>query len=163
MNDVSKTKAMNVELYKYKQQVVSLLCSSVEITEALNSDVDDSELVYNNIFPFGKLPDTQTDAKCFITIQVTMPQVSTKNFFFKDVLLIVQVICHDDLMRADEYGMPRADYLSVKICELLNGNTDFGYGEMQLVSNVEGPYAERYYSRTMRFQTQEQAKTNLCT
>ena len=158
----ARTKSMNVELYEYKQKVVSLLSSSTEITEALNSDVDDSELVYSNIFPYGKNPETQTDSKCYITIQVTMPQVSTKNYFFKDVLLIVQVICHDDLIRADEYGMPRTDYLSAKICALLNGNVDFGYGEMELVSNTEGPFAERYYHRTRRFQTQEQSKTNLC-
>ena len=162
MSDVLKTQAMNTELYEYKQKVISLLLSSSEIVEGLNADVDSSELIYENVFPFAVVPTTQTETKCYITVEVSMPQVSTVNYFFKDVLLTVNVICHNSLMKTD-YGIPRHDYLSAKICELLNGNADFGYGEMELVSNIEGPYSEKHSYRAMRFQTQEQAKSNLCT
>ena len=90
-----------------------------------------------------------------------MPQVSTVNYFFKDILLIINVICHTDLMRTD-FGVPRHDYISKLICEILNGSTEFGYGEVGLVSNTENAFSERHSGRTMRFQTKEQAKNNLC-
>lgn len=151
--------AMNTELYNYKRKVITALLEDDSIVEALNSDVESSELVYENIFPFGVIPNTQMDAKCYITVEITMPQVSTVNYFFKDVLIVINVICHNDLMRTD-YGIPRHDYIAAKICELLNFSTDLGYGELQLVSNTEGAFSERHSGRTMRFKTSEQAAAN---
>ena len=153
---------MDRELYEYKRKVIEKLLDSSEIVEAINAEnLDPSELVYTHIFPFGVIPGTQTEAKNIITVEVTMPQVSTENYFFKDILLIINVICHTDLMRTD-FGVPRHDYISKLICEILNGSTEFGYGEVGLVSNTENAFSERHSGRTMRFQTKEQAKNNLC-
>lgn len=155
--------SMNKELYDYKRKVIERILESSDIIEGLNiaDDIDPGELIYENIFPFGVIAPTQTETKCYITVEVVMPQVSTTNYFFKDVLLVVNVICHNDLMRTD-YSIPRHDYLSAKICELLNGSSFLGYGEMQLVSNTEGAFTERHSGRTMRFQVKEQTKNNLC-
>lgn len=159
----NKIVSMNKELYDYKRKVIEKMLESSEIVEGLNldEDTDPSEITYKHIFPFGVIAPTQSDAKCMITVEITMPQVSTVNRFFKDVLLVINVICHNDLMRTD-YGIPRHDYLSAKICELLNGSAFVGYGEMQLVSNTEGAFTERHSGRTMRFQVKEQQKNNLC-
>lgn len=157
----STTVSMNRELYEYKQKVITMLMESEEIIDGLNADVESSELIYRNIFPFGMLYPTQSEARCYITVEITMPQVSTVNWFFKDVLLVINVICHNDIMKT-EYGVPRHDYLSAKICELLDGVTALGYGQAQLVSNTEGAYSERHSGRTMRFQFKEQAKSNYC-
>lgn len=163
MSTNERTTSMNRELYEYKRKVVEKLLDDNEIVEGLNAqELEPSELMYRNIFPFGVISDTELDAKCFITVEVTMPQVSTVNYFFKDVLLVINVVCHNDLMRT-KYGIPRHDYLSAKICEILNGSTDFGYGEVELVSNTENAFSERHAGRTMRFQAKEQTKTNLCT
>lgn len=160
--NADKIISMNRELYEYKQKVIEQMLEVPDIIEALNSELDPSELIYKNIFPHGVITPMQDEAKCYITVEVTMPQVSTVNRFFKDVLLVINVICHNDLMQAPEYGIPRHDYLSAKICELLNGSTAFGFGEMQLVSNTENAFSERHSGRTMRFQAQEQAQSNLC-
>ncbi len=158
-SEMDRKVAMNTELYNYKRKVIAAILSNDEIVTALNSEVDPSELVYECVFPFGVIPDTQMDAKCYITVEITMPQVSTVNYFFKDVLLVINVVCHNDLMRTD-YGIPRHDYISAKICELLNFSTDLGYGELQLVSNTEGAFSERHSGRTMRFKTSERAAIN---
>jgi len=162
-SEANRIVSMNKELYDYKRKVIDKLLSNQEIVEGLNvqEELDPGELVYKYIFPFGVIAPTQTETKCYITVEITMPQVSTVNRFFKDILLVINVICHNDLMRTD-YSIPRHDYLSAKICELLNGSTAFGYGEVQLVSNTEGAYSERHSGRTMRFQVKEQAQTNLC-
>lgn len=161
MTDINMNRkvAMNSELYNYKRAVITAILGQDDIVEALNADVDSSELVYSHIFPFGVIPYTQMETKCYITVEITMPQVSTVNYFFKDVLIVINVICHNDIMRTD-YGIPRHDYISAKICELLNFSTDLGYGELQLVSNTEGAFSERHSGRTMRFKTSEQAAAN---
>lgn len=161
--DNAKTASMNKELYEYKRKVIERMLCETDIIEGLNIEkqLDPSEIIYKYIFPFGVITPTQSEAHCYITVEVTMPQVSTVNYFFKDVLLVVNVICHNDLMRTT-YNIPRHDYLSAKICELLNGSAFLGYGEMQLVSNTEGAFSERHSGRTMRFQVKEQSKNNLC-
>lgn len=159
---MSTTNSMQAELYEYKQKVINRLLASKEIVDGLNATVDASELVYNNVFPFGVIAPIETEAKCYITVEITMPSVSTVNYFFKDVMVVINVICHNDLMKTEELGIPRHDYLSAKICEILNGNTDFGYGEMELVSNTENAFTERHSGRTMRFRTKEMTKNNLC-
>lgn len=158
-SDMDKKVAMNTELYEYKQKVIAAILGVDEIIDALNSETDASELVYHNVFPFGVIPNTQLETKCYITVEITMPQVSTVNYFFKDVLLVINVVCHNDIMKTD-YGIPRHDYIAAKICELLNFSTDIGYGELQLVSNTEGAFSERHSGRTMRFRTSERAAAN---
>lgn len=145
------------ELCDYKQKVVSQILETDTIIEALASDVDASELLYHNIFPHGYIPDMVEEAKCYITVEVTMPQVSTVNYFFKDVLLIVTVISHTELMKTD-YGMPRTDYIAVELDKLLNDSEQIGIGKMELVSNTEGMFNEKHCCRVLRFQTQELAK-----
>lgn len=156
------TNSMNDELYEYKRKVINKLLESEDIINGLDTDLEPSEITYRNIFPYGAIPYTLTDAGSYITVEITMPQVSTVNYFFKDVLLVINVICHNDVMRTD-FGIPRHDYLSAKICALLNGTTEFGYGEMELVSNTESVFSERHSGRTMRFKTKELTKNNLCT
>lgn len=148
------------ELCEYKQKVISQILNCDSITSALSSASETSELLYQNIFPHGMIPGTTGDAKCYITVEVTMPQVSTVNYFFKDVLLVINVICHVDMMRTS-YGMPRTDYIAVELDKLFNGNTTMGVGKMELVSNTEGMFTERHACRTLRFQTQEMTR-ELC-
>lgn len=161
MSEATTAISMQNELYKYKQKIIEMIASHKDITDAIVTDVDPSELVYNNIFPFGVLEFVQNDTSTCITVEVTMPSVSTKNYFFKDVLVVINVICHNDTMKTD-FSIPRHDYISAKICEILNGSDELGYGELELVSNTESAFTERHSGRTMRFQTQEMAKTNLC-
>lgn len=146
------------ELCEYKQKVVNKILETDSIIEGLASTDDPSELLYNNIFPHGYIPGTTDEAKCYITVEVTMPQVSTANYFFKDVLLVITVISHIGLMRTD-YGMPRTDYLAVEIDKLLNDNTEMGVGKMELISNIESMFNERHCCRVLRFQTQELSKS----
>ena len=49
----------------------------------------------------------------------------------------------------------RNDYLSELIDAKLNGRSDFGIGELQLASNVEGSYQQDYVYRKMVFTTKD--------
>ena len=53
MSEATTAISMQNELYKYKQKIIEMIASHKDITDAIVTDVDPSELVYNNIFPFG--------------------------------------------------------------------------------------------------------------
>ncbi|MEN2589359.1 hypothetical protein, partial [Acinetobacter baumannii] len=55
----------------------------------------------------------------------------------------------------------RNDYLSELIDAKLNGRSDFGIGELQLASNVEGSYQQDYVYRKMVFTTKD-VNDSLC-
>ena len=46
----------------------------------------------------------------------------------------------------------RNDYLSKLIDNKLNGRSDFGIGELKLLSNIEGSYQKDYVYRKMVFE-----------
>ena len=60
--------SMNRELYEYKQRVIEQMLEVPDIVEALNSELEPSELIYNNIFPHGVITPMQYEAKCYITV-----------------------------------------------------------------------------------------------
>lgn len=151
-NNPTNEVASSTKLAIYKQQVVSTILADKKITDALDPNVETGELLYNNIFPFGKIPGTIDEAKSYITIEVSIPKVSTVNRFFKEVLLTLTVIVHDDLMKTD-YGMTRLDYLGIALEELFNQKAlqGLGIGKLELVSNIEGAWTDKHSYREIRF------------
>lgn len=148
--------ASQKDISKYKQKLASILIHNDEIVEAIDSKEfsDPEDLIYTHVFPYLRNPKIQDKARCMITMSVDVPKVSTKNYFFKEMLLIINIICHQDLMKTD-YGATRIDYLSGLIDEELNGRKDFGNRELELVSNTEGALANDFSFRTMRFRCSE--------
>ena len=148
--------ATQKDIPKYKQKLVSLLIHNSEIVNAIDSKEfsDPEDLMYTHIFPYLRNPKIQDQARCMITLSIDVPKVSTKNYFFKDMLLIVNIVCHQDLMKTD-YGATRIDYISGLIDEELNGRKDFGNNALELVSNIEGALTNDFCFRSMRFKCSE--------
>lgn len=148
--------AAQKDIAKYKQKLVSALIGNTDIVAALSAEdiTNPDDLAYTHIFPYLRNPDIQDISKCFITMSVDVPQVSTKNYFFKDMLLIVNIVCHEEIMKTD-YGATRIDYLSGLVDAELNGRRDFGNIALELVSNVEGSSSNGFCFRTMRFRSSE--------
>nr|DAN00782.1 MAG TPA: hypothetical protein [Caudoviricetes sp.] len=148
--------AAQKDIAKYKQKLISAFLANPEIIEALHAVeiTNPDDLVYTHIFPYLRNPNIQDESHCFITMSVDVPQVSTKNYFFKDMLLIINIVCYQEIMKTD-YGSTRIDYLSGLIDEELNGRKDFGNIALELVSNVEGASSNGFCFRTMRFRSSE--------
>lgn len=161
----------STEIIQYKQTAMNSIVSTQSIINAINSKYDDGtamepeDLFYTHVFPYGYLPETIETAGCYITLEVSMPSVSTVNYFFKDILLTVTIICHQDIMRMTDTepcgatGATRTDYLAVEIDKLFNHKKGMGRKEMELVSNVEGAIDPVHRCRVMRFQTQDVTKS----
>lgn len=148
------------EIIEYKNRVIKDIlfnddeALSHEIVSAINAEFlgDEESLLYQNIFPYLRIPDTQTEAKSYITMSVDMPKVSTKNYFFKDMLITINVIVHQELMEMPvQYSATRADYIASLINKIFNQNPHYGNAPLEYVSDVESILLNTFFVRTMRF------------
>lgn len=137
-------------------KVISAFLEDDQLVSALKAPdiLANEQLVYTHIFPYLHIPDIQEDAGCYITMAVNMPKVSTVNYFFKQMLLTVCVICHQGIMKTD-YGATRTDYIGGIIKGILSGRKDIGNIPLTLVSDEEGLITNVHHHRTMRFQTSD--------
>lgn len=152
------------EISDYKNHVIRDILHnedeslSTEIVSAINPDYIGSEddLIYNNIFPYLRIPETQTEVECYITMSVDMPRVSTKNYFFKDMVITLNVICHEQMMRMPaRYSATRADYIASLLNKIFNGNKNYGTVALEYVSDVESILLNKYFVRSLRFRCNE--------
>jgi len=143
------------ELGAYKQTFLSKLRTSSEVKEILlGNDYDEEivdEILDKHIFPFLYIPDTQTEEKTYVCVDVVVPQ--TLNFSIKNLKIIIYVFCHKYLMKYKKAGQigTRTDILSNIIDEKLNGSREFGIGRLALQS-VELFMSEKtYYGRILTY------------
>ena len=112
------------EISRYKNRIIKdILCTetnglSEDVIAAINPKYLDKQvrydIVYKHIFPYLAIPKTEKDTKTYITMAVNMPRVSTKNYFFKNMLITLNVIVHQDCMKMDDNSSTRADYIGSK-------------------------------------------------
>ena len=155
------------EIITYKQSTMNAIASVENIRKGIyakyeNTDqlMEAGDLFYTHIFPYAYIPNTIDRVGAYITLEISMPSVSTANYFFKDVLINITIICHQDMMKMTESeplgstGATRIDYLSVEIDKLLNKRKGvIGPYALELVSNVEGAIDIAHRCRVMRFKT----------
>lgn len=162
------------EIIEYKRTAMSKLISSDIIVKALNAKtksgklIEPGDLYYTHVFPYAFIPFTVDTVGTYITLEISMPQVSTVNYFFKDVLLTITIIAHQDAMQMVDSeplgatGATRTDFISVEIDKLFNKTKGvIGPYELELVSNIEGAIDTVHRCRIMRFKTSAPIKS-LC-
>ena len=157
--------ANGTEIIDYKNKIIKDILFnqedptlSADIVNAINSDFvgSEEELIYKNIFPYLRIPDTQTEATSYITMCVNMPKVSTKNYFFKDMLITINVIVHQDIMKMpSRYSATRADYIGSIINKIFNGNKNYGNVPLEYVSDEESILMNKFFVRSLRFRCNE--------
>lgn len=131
---------------------------SAEIVNAINPEYlgDEDEMIYVHVFPYLRIPDTQSDTKCYITMSVDIPRVSTKNYFFKDMVITINVIVQQDIMRMPpRYSATRVDYIASIINKIFNGNKSYGTVALEYVSDTEEILLKDYFVRSLRFRCNE--------
>lgn len=154
------------EIIEYKLTAMNAVINNENIVKAINAkessgeQLEPGDLFYSHIFPYAYIPETLDTAGCYITFEISMPSVSTVNYFFKDVLLTITIICHQAMMqmREDEplgsTGATRTDFIAVEIDKLFNKTSGIvGRQELEMVSNIEGAIDPVHRCRVMRFKT----------
>lgn len=147
----------------WKDKTISMLLENDEIMSLFEKSEEQLEdIIYTNIFPYGYIPNTQTEVELYITIEVSIPKMLFRQVW-EYPFMTIKLICHQDKMRLNKAGVSatRIDYLSTLIDRLLNGSDGWGFDELSLVSNTEYNLSPIYKVREMIFQGKDLNK-DLC-
>lgn len=122
------------EIPVYKDELLHALVEREEIVKYIDSKdenvFDPVDLIGLNIFPNPYVPDTQTEVKTYICMDVYVPRVKDK--IFKDVQIVINIFSHKDM--STYKGKSRVDLINIEVDKILNGNMDFGVDAVELVS-----------------------------
>ena len=156
--------AKGTEIIDYKNRIIQdiLFNEDKELSKEIVYAIDEEflgceeELIYERVFPYLRIPDTQIEARSYITMSVDMPKVSTKNYFFKDMVITINVLVHEDKMRMPaRYSATRADYIASIINKIFNQNKHYGNVPLEYVSDTESIVLNKFFMRTLRFRCNE--------
>lgn len=146
----------NVEddICRKKRIIEEMLYSDADIIEVLdNPNIDitcPSDVVYENIFPFIRIPGTQDVSKNFICFNVDDMERMPGNSVMKSQYIQFVVFVHRDLVKT-KYGIARHDLLGYLIRDIFNLSNSLGT-QMEMVSNREGTTDTDFCTRTLKFQ-----------
>lgn len=140
---------------RYKKKLINTIATSPELVALINKNyidesgecVDSDELIYKQIFPYYYIPETQTEAQSYVIMKVN--GLGIKNKIYNSAEVYICVISHQDIMEAK--GGTQIDLMGEIIEELFNGRDDFGFGEMELLSNIESEINKTHRCRILRF------------
>lgn len=145
------------EISKYKQNILMKLISSDKIVKAVANEpenflehpVDDPyALIYDQIYPYNRIPNVEEERKTFITIKHGGYKLINNSF--KSGYITFFVYTHTKLMKTD-YGETRSDYIISEIDELFNKSRDFGIGELKFDGMDEMPGNDKYFGQWIRY------------
>ncbi len=147
---------------QWKNKTISLILNNDEIMNCLELDEQEQEEpIYTRIFPYNHIPQTLDETKVYITISVSVPEI-TFNKIWAYPKLVIRVISHQDKMKLTKAGISATiiDYLSQLISKMLIGKSEFGYGKLQLATNYEDMVNYIYHYRELVFTSEELVETN---
>ncbi|ATF13690.1 hypothetical protein A616_17380 [Brevibacillus brevis X23] len=134
-----------------KLTVMKRILSSQDICKALKysdtgfldqPDIEDtSSLIYEQVFPYKKIPDFNKDKTSFITLSFNKYRPIRNSF--KSGVIYIHVLVHQDLMKTD-YGVLRTDYLITQIDKLMNSTQGIGIGKVEFFEMDELNINEKY-------------------
>lgn len=142
------------DICRKKRIIEEMLYSDADIVEALNNPSIDpscpSDLVYENIFPFIRIPGVQDVSKNFICFNIDDMELNPNNPVMKNQYIQFVVFVHKDLAQTN-YGVARHDLLGYLIRDIFNLSNNLG-AQMEIVSSREGTTDTDFCTRTLKFQ-----------
>jgi len=122
------------EIPKYKDELLHAFVDNNDIVKYIDSKdnnvTDPVDLIGINIFPTPYIPNTQSEVKTYICLDIYVPRV--KDMMFKDVQIVINIFSHKDT--STYRGKSRVDLLNIEVDKILNGNYGFGIDKVDLVS-----------------------------
>lgn len=137
-----------------KRIIETVLYNDPDIVELIdNSKIDPEcpeDLMYENLFPFIRVPGTQDTSGSYICYEVDDMWDIARNDRMKQQYIQFVVFVHKDLIKT-KYAVPRHDLFGMVIRDLFNRSHLFGH-ELKLVQSRGGTTDTDYYTRTLKFQ-----------
>ena len=133
------------------------LINTPVIVEAINSQQPDvvtdepDSLIYRNIFPYIRIPETQSKADTYILLSVDVDRINRNNKTYAMYRTVFWILAHKESMEMDNQNATRIDFISEEIMKLFDGKQKFGFSEFELISNREILLNEKYHYRELVF------------
>jgi hypothetical protein len=146
------------EIGQYKEIIIRKLLGDPELVDLLNVDGQaeyPDDLIYQNIFPFARMPDTEQETKAYITVSVNVERLDSRNDMVRRMRIVIRIFSHADLMRVSGQSMDRIDLMAARVDKLLNETQDIGIGYVVLVSNAEHVLDTKHSYRELIFRTDD--------
>ena len=141
------------DIIRKKRIVEKMLYSDPDVVELINNDKIDPEspedLVFENIFPFIRVPSTQDESRVFVTFSIDDNGRRANNQVMKSQSVTFVIFVHKDMIKT-AYGISRHDALGYVIRDIFNLSNALG-PQMELESNHEGVADVGYVTRTLSF------------
>lgn len=141
------------DIGSYKNHLITLLQNSQEICELLlgdnYSDEDVDNMVYDQLYPYLYVDETQTEVKSYLCFEVDIPRIATATI--KDMKIIIWAYCHKACMKYAVKGYlgTRVDILADMVERVFHDSRDFGIGKLRLESVTYFFPNSKYYGRQM--------------
>ena len=127
------------EITAYKSRMMQAFCTSPELTPLLTIDgekeLSGKALMYSRVFPYAHVPNAVENAKSFVCFKVDV--INVVNDVIKTMQITVYCISHQNLLRLPDGKGLRPDVMAAQIDKIMNGNTEFGLGKVELVTAKE--------------------------
>lgn len=138
-----------------KSAIINSLLNDNEIIEVMlgknftNEQVEN--IVYDQVFPYLYIDETQTETKAYICCEVNIPRIPTNTI--KDMTITIWAFCHKDIMKYSKKGYrgTRTDILADMIERNLRDSDKFGIGKVHLDSVTCISPNTKLYGRQMIF------------
>ena len=142
------------DIVRKKRIISQMLYSDPDIIEVLDNQMLDpncpEEYLYENIFPFIRIPGTQDESKSFITFMLDDMEKGQVNKTMKSQFLKVVIFVHKDLVKT-RFGAERHDLLGYLIKDIFHLSNSLGM-QLTLLSDREGVTDTDYCTRTLQFE-----------
>ena len=150
--------AAMIDISKYKIELLSDMYKNPKIVEAIDSQNvgyvpgEPDTLMYRNLFPFMRVPETQSIADTYILISVDIDRIHRNNRAYAQYQTTIWALAGLDRMQMPpKYGATRIDYIGEEITRMFNGATKFGFSRYELVSSREILLDTKYLYRELVF------------
>lgn len=123
------------EFFDYKNRLMMDLCSNPKIVSLVTGDpnhpVPARDLPYEQIYPFQFVPETENQARTFVCFDVDIMYRAHTNKTYYYPVIYVWIMAHKSKMRTKDVGV-LTDAIACEIDKMLNGNRNYGHGELEL-------------------------------
>ena len=149
------------EITAYKAQLISSIVNNKKIVEAIDSHAESyvpgqgDTLINTNVFPMLRIPDIAEDAATYIGVEVDILKPNDKNSSFHRWQVTIWVMSHRDHIFMQNTGFSRLDYISDELRLMLQDSLDYGFGVLNLTSNITTFLNEKYTYRQLKFSTDD--------
>ena len=142
------------DIIRKKRIIGEMLYSDPDIIETLdNKNIDPTcpeDAMYQNIYPFIRVPGVQDEAKSLITFMLDDTDLAQFNKSMKTQLLKVIVFVHKSLVQT-KCGAERHDLLAYLVKDVFHLSNSLGL-QLKCISNKEGVTDTDYCTRNLIFE-----------